>query len=295
MRAGRWWRFGPPALFLLGALLACYPYAAQWFEQRSQSRVIETLSTTTEQVAPDERAVLLARAEKYNEVLATGVGELGQYAQQLDVGVDGAMARLRIPAINLDQPIRHGMSEDVLRSGLGHLEGTSLPVGGWGTNAVIGGHRGLAEAVGFTHLPDLKVGDWVYVDVLGQVLAYQVTSTEVLDPGTAEVQPIVEGQDTLTLVTCTPLGRNTDRFVAKASRVLPTPPGLSAGTASSAWFPWWTLGVGAGVVVAVAWAGLTRRRPDDGSRTPEALDADPASAWSVPQAQYSPHSEDQER
>lgn len=167
---------------------------------------------------------------------------------------DQALARLRIPSINLDQSVHHTMNESVLQKGLGHMEGTSLPIGGTSTNAVIGGHRGLATAVGLTYLNKVAVGDDIYIQALGQNLHYQVISTEVLSPGDANMQPVIQGRDLVTLVTCTPLGLNTDRIVVVAERVLPDLDDTALPSASDVpGFPWWAVIFGSVLVLSTSY------------------------------------------
>lgn len=259
-----------------GAMVMLYAPMATWFMQLEQDRATDELAGTMRTITSAERTHLLERAREYNDALLYGVGpEELDYKSILTVGGTDIMARLRIPSISLDQPIRHGMSEDVLSRALGHVEGTSLPVGGPSTNSVIGGHRGLATATAFTHLDDVTVGDEVIVEVAGEVLTYEAVSYEVLPPGDAEHQPVQRGRDLLTLITCTPLGMNTDRIVVVAERV-ETPAGAVTGERSRALgFPWWAVAAGVGTVAAVVVvavptkpvaapggvAGVGRRRP----------------------------------
>lgn len=133
------------------------------------------------------------------------------------------MARIKIPAINVDLPVYHGTSDQVLLEGVGHLEGTALPVGGPSTHAVLTGHRGLAEAELFTNLDRVEVGDTFTVEVFGEVLTYQVRQTQVVEPTDTETLYPVLGEDLITLVTCTPLGINTQRILVTGERITPTP------------------------------------------------------------------------
>lgn len=250
-----------------GAMVMLYAPMATWFMQLEQDRANDELAGTMRSLVPAERTRMLERAREYNEALLYGVG-MEEYddGSLLTVGETDVMARLRIPSIALDQPIRHGMSEEVLSRALGHVEGTSLPVGGPSTNAVIGGHRGLATATAFTHLDDVAVGNEVIVEVAGEVLTYEAVSYAVLPPEDAEHQPVQQGRDLLTLITCTPLGVNTERIVVVAERV-ETASGAVAGEPSRALgFPWWAVAAGVvtvGAVVSVA--RRTRREPAHGS------------------------------
>ncbi|HLS03001.1 MAG TPA: sortase, partial [Beutenbergiaceae bacterium] len=153
-------------LFLIASGAAVYPQAAQWVEQYHQSKANDLLSASIAEVEPGEREELRAKADEYNQsLLRTGpVTGNPEYFEQMRLADTDVIGRLRVPSIDLDQPIRHTVDEYALLSGVGHAEGTSMPVGGLATHAVLGGHRGLAEAVGFTHLPNIEVGDMVYVD-----------------------------------------------------------------------------------------------------------------------------------
>ncbi len=263
------WRLSCPALVsallaLAGMLLFAYPTVAAWVTQYNQSKIITTYASDVDSADPDA-AAQLAQAHAYNDALSTGavleantnvptgVGEGGDdtpdYDSVLDANGAGLMARLRIPAINLDLPVYHGTSDETLLAGLGHLEGTSLPVGGAGTRSVITGHRGLADARMFTDLNRVGVGDKFVIEVFGEVLTYQVIDTKVVEPDETEALRAEEGRDLVTLVTCTPLGINTHRILVTGERIYPTPQeDLDAAgqppTVPS--FPWWAVGLAAG-------------------------------------------------
>lgn len=240
-------------LLAVGTAALAYPYAAQWQEQLNQSRANAELADAVTTAGPYAQDELRAEAEAYNAALFTGRVAVGDEQYDGTMLLDGTdvIARLRVPSIDLDQPVRHTMEESALLAGVGHGEGSSLPVGGESTHAVLGGHRGLAEAVGFTHLPAVKVGDNVYVESLGKTMTYRVVKTEVLEPDAAAVHPIEPGRDLVTLITCTPMGVNSHRWVATAERVLPgdeTPPGQPSDLPG---FPWWAVGAAAGLAASV--------------------------------------------
>ena len=140
------------------------------------------------------------------------------YESQL-AGSGGVMGTVRVPKISVELPIYHGTSDAALASGAGHLYGTSLPVGGPSTHAVITGHRGLATAQMFTRLNEIEIGDYLYITVLDRTLAYEVDSIDVIDPTDSSRLRIVPGQDRLTLMTCTPYGVNTHRLLVSGHRV----------------------------------------------------------------------------
>lgn len=140
-----------------------------------------------------------------------------EYRSLLDSG-GGVMGTIRIPKISVRLPIYHGTSESALASGAGHLYGSSLPVGGKSTHAVLTGHRGLVEAAMFTRLDEMRVGDYFYIEVMGRTLGYQVDRITVIEPNDTSQLKIVPGEDRVTLMTCTPYGVNTHRLLVSATR-----------------------------------------------------------------------------
>ena len=270
-RSGRW-RLSrssliPATLALAGMIVFSYPTIASWISQYNQSRVVADYSAAVDHTSPDA-ATQLANARAYNDALSvgavlqantnvpTGAGEAGaqalSYDQILNVNGAGLMARLKIPAIDLDLPVYHGTADQTLLEGLGHLEGTSLPVGGPGTRSVITGHRGLANAVMFTNLDRVKTGDTFVIEVFGEVLTYRVVETKVVEPEQTEELRAEPDRDLVTLVTCTPLGINTHRILVTGERVMPTPAEDLAAAGSSPdvpGFPWWAVILAGGVVL----------------------------------------------
>lgn len=140
------------------------------------------------------------------------------YLSLLDAG-DGVMATVRVPSISVDLPVYHGTSDRVLAVGAGHLYGTSLPIGGPSTHAVITGHRGLTDAEMFTRLNEMRKGDSMYLEVLGETLAYQVDAIWIINPDDTSLLRVTPGEDRLTLMTCTPYGVNTQRLLVSGHRV----------------------------------------------------------------------------
>ncbi|MHA3723736.1 class C sortase [Leucobacter sp. HY1910] len=251
-RPGRWGGFVLIAIAWLGVLAMLYPSAAQWIEQTVQNRALVAQMETTRDLP--ERGVneILEEARAYNAAVAAGTGvPRDGYAKALALPGTDIIARVRVPSIEIDQPLRHGLTDETLLKGLGHAQTSSLPVGGESTHSVLGGHRGLATSVGFTRLPEMKEGDEFMIDVLGETLTYRVTSTDVLDPLAADYRPVVVGKDLVSLLTCTPLGINSHRFIVTGERVpgADTPPGAEMPTPTMP-TPWWA--VGAGVVTLAA-------------------------------------------
>jgi sortase A len=262
-----------------GAGLLLYPSVAAWFTQYEQSQRIIDYSTGVYDLGAETLRQRLEEARAYNEAMAEGGAQIaanerlplaiasdqaGAYSEQLRGDAEGLMARIKIPAISVDLPVYHGTSESVLRQGVGHLEGTALPVGGLATHAVLTAHRGLATAELFSNLDRVEEGDSFTIEVFGEVLTYRVTSTRVVQPADTETLFARKGADLVTLVTCTPLGVNSHRILVTGERVIPTPQNDrdSAGQRPEIpTFPWWTV-VAAGVVgVAGLYVWLSGRPP----------------------------------
>lgn len=287
---------------LVGIGLGLYPSAASWFAQREQAKVI-SMGLEAIRTSPNNdetyRAEQLALAHEYNDALASGAvveananiargsGKSGseyEYNSLLSVGTEAIMSRLKYENVGVDLPVFHGTSDDVLQKGIGHLEGTSLPVGGIGTRAVLTGHRGLANATMFTHLDRAEVGDTFTLETMGEVLTYRVVEIKVIAPEDTEELFADPTRDLVTLITCTPLGVNTHRILVTGERVLPTPADDLAAAGSESQlptFPWWTVKVGLAVVAAVAyvwWAGYPpkskKRRNSDTVPGPPSVSAD---------------------
>ncbi|WEV75424.1 class C sortase [Bifidobacterium sp. ESL0800] len=147
----------------------------------------------------------------------TGSKKDAKYQSLLDTG-NGVMGSIRVPKVSIHLPIYHGTSEDTLASGVGHLYGTSLPVGGKSTNSVLTGHRGLANAMLFTRLDQVRIGDSFYITTLGRTMGYRVVAINVVNPKDTHLYKVVPGQDLVTLMTCTPYGVNTQRLVITGKR-----------------------------------------------------------------------------
>ncbi|WP_438353802.1 class C sortase [Microbacterium sp. CJ88] len=267
---------------LAGVLLLMYPTIAAWFTQYQQALEIDQYSGAVRDLGPNARTDAIAAATAYNAQLTDGSSVVaanerkplaGQdaaahdsYGTLLNADAEGLMARIRIPSIDADLPIFHGTSDDTLARGVGHLEGTALPVGGVGTHSVLTGHRGLATAELFDHLDQVKVDDTFTIEVFGEILTYRVISTTVVEPQDTETLYPQPGKDLVTLITCTPLGINSHRILVTGERVLPTPTDdvNAAGKRPDVpRFPWWAVILGGTVVVLVAyvWISSRPRRP----------------------------------
>ncbi|SEE95909.1 class C sortase [Ruania alba] len=261
---------------LLGVAVLLLPTVANWYASLRQAEEIAELTGEVEVLGPQGQADELATAREYNEELTGGVATLGagarlpaaqgvdgtSYDQQLVAG-GGPMARIVIPTIGVDLPVYHGTSDEVLLRGAGHLEGTSLPVGGASTHAVLTAHRGLASAEMFTHLDEVAIGDTFTIQVVGEVLTYQVIDRQVVEPDETQTLYPRQGEDLVTLVTCTPLGVNSHRILVTGERVLPTPPEsveLASRPPAPMPFPWWAVAIGGAVVATSAYVYLSGRR-----------------------------------
>lgn len=250
------------ALILLGGGLLLYSDTASWLNQHRQSAIVNALGGSVSEADPAP-AEQLAAARRYNAALSSGadllahqrkpagVGSVDQeaadiwpYEQILTTDSQGLMGRIRIPAIDVDLPIYHGTSETVLSRGVGHLEGTSLPIGGSDTHTVLTAHRGLAQSRLFTDLDKLVEGDTFALEVFGEVLVYRVFQKLTVQPEDNESLRQVAGKDLATLVTCTPLGINSHRILVTAERVHPTPVTevkQAQQPSELPRFPWWAV------------------------------------------------------
>lgn len=267
------------ALALLGLAVMLYPGTASWWSQFEQSRVIRQLGETVADEPGSELRHELQRARAYNESLTSGAkvaagsnaplpaGDPGTpddgYDSLLRGDAAGAIGRLRIPGIELDLPIYHGTSDGILQKGIGHLRGTSLPVGGASQHAVLTAHRGLSSATLFTELDRVTRGDSFTLEVFGEVLSYQVVETKVVAPQDTESLFPKQGKDLVTLVTCTPLGINSQRILVTGQRIEPTPAAdLAAANQDPEipGFPWWAAGFGVGGSLIGGYLAWSRRR-----------------------------------
>ena len=217
-------------LFGAGLALCLLPLLGNIRNQRKQEKILSTYESVEASIDGEKKDAERKAAEIYNRwifQIRTGAGIAGageaeqvrEYEELLNTAGTGMMGSLEIPKIDVDLPVYHGTSQSVLSAGVGHLEGSSLPVGGTGTRCVLTGHRGLPGSRLFTRLDELEEGDLLYMRILGEVLAYQVEKIEVIDPQEVEKLEIREGQDLLSLVTCTPYGINTERLVVTGRRV----------------------------------------------------------------------------
>lgn len=213
------------AALLLGLSLLLYPSFSDWWNSFHQTRAIRSYAQNVEALDENRFSLLWEEADRYNETLLIRDNRfvLSQWEQEayhriLNTENNGIMGYVEIPAIDVLLPIYHGTQERVLQVAVGHLEWTSLPVGGESTHCVLSGHRGLPSARLFTDLDQLRAGDTFSLHVLGQELTYTIRETMVVEPHETEDLMISEGEDLCTLVTCTPYGINSHRLLVQGVR-----------------------------------------------------------------------------
>lgn len=212
-------------IFLVGLSVMLYPTVSDYVNQKNQSRAVASYSEEVENLSDVDYQAYFDAADDYNRRLAETPDafyrpeEVNGYADTLDVSGTGIMGYITIPKIGVELPVYHGTSDGVLQVAAGHLEGSSLPVGGAGTHAVISAHRGLPSAKLFTNLDELEVGDTFTITVLDRVLTYEVDQISIVLPTETDLLQPVEGKDYVTLMTCTPYGINTHRLLVRGKRI----------------------------------------------------------------------------
>ena len=239
----------------LGLML--YPLVGELLSERYHSDIETVYTATIEDIDKTELTVQREAAQQYNAMLsgAATITEGGAsapplaYAQQLTVG--GVMAYVDIPKINVYLPVQHGTDADTLERAVGHVVGTSLPVGGSSTHAVLSAHSGMASSKLFSDIDQLAEGDTFYIHVLGEVLAYKVDAIHTVLPTDTSLLQIEDGKDYVTLVTCTPFGVNTHRLLVRGQRVPYVPeqeaPAAAEKPVASSWTQYYLTGLGVGL------------------------------------------------
>ena len=266
----RWLLAAACGVVALGLLL--YPLVGELLSEKYHSDVETAYTAAIEDTDDAELTAQRQAAQQYNAMLANAtISEGGAsapplaYAEQLTVG--GVMAYVDIPKINVYLPVQHGTGAETLEKSVGHVVGTSLPVGGSSTHAVLSAHSGMASSKLFSDIDRLEKGDVFYVHVLGEVLAYEVDAINTVLPTDTSLLQIEAGKDLVTLVTCTPFGINTHRLLVRGHRVPYTPEQEATAAAkkpaASSWTQHYLTGLGIGLgVVAVVGGGyfLVRRK-----------------------------------
>ncbi|QGX01229.1 class C sortase [Streptococcus ruminicola] len=213
-----------PFVFLIGLGLVTYPSLSDYWNSFHQTKGIMSYAKSVSNMSEKEYDKILTQAEDYNKRLTSMNWDMTDeqkkdYESQLNFNHDGAMGYISIPKINIKLSIYHGTSDKVLQTSIGHLAGSSLPVGGKGTHCVVSGHRGLPSAKLFSDLDKLREGDTFTIHVLNETLTYEVDQIRVVEPTDFSDLTIDPNQDYLTLVTCTPYGINTQRLLVRGHRI----------------------------------------------------------------------------
>ena len=209
-------------MFLLGLLLWLYPMLSSVFEENRKWDVLVSYEQEIENYETNQVEECIQDAREYNERLyeiGSAVGtEFQDYHSQLNPLQNGMMGSINIPKLSIQLPIYHGTKEEELSKGIGHIPGSSLPVGGVHTHALLAGHRGLPEAELFQRLDEMEIGDLFYLYVYDRELSYRVIRMDVVRPAEFQSLELQEGRDLVSLITCTPYGINTHRLIVTGER-----------------------------------------------------------------------------
>lgn len=217
-------------VLLVAFAVLLYPTYSRYLNEKNGSKVVSEYDEKSIKLSHAEKEQMLADARAYNQEMLGNIDLIDPFSQTepevderyeslLNVEGSGMMGYVKIPKINVELPIYHGTSESVLQAGVGHFQGTSLPVGGDSTHTVLTGHRGLPDKTLFTNMDKMEVGDIFYIKVLDATLAYEVDQILTVLPEDTEALSIVPGQDYATLVTCTPFAINTHRLLVRGHRI----------------------------------------------------------------------------
>lgn len=217
-------------MFLAGLSVLLYPVFSDYMNSLSQSRVVADYNTALSQLSEADYTDIIEAAHEYNRklmykqhrfTLKDNEAELAEYFSVLDFTGNGIIGTIEIPAIKADLPIYLGTDENVLQIGLGHLEGSSLPVGGIGTHSVISGHRGLPSSTLLTRADELEIGDIFVLKILNEVLVYEIDQSRIVLPDNFDYLGIDPEMDYCTIITCTPIGINSHRLLLRGHRIFP--------------------------------------------------------------------------
>lgn len=211
---------------IIGLLLLLYPKFSNYWNLKTSTKAINSYNEQLENIKEKDLFEEIEKATKYNENLLNRNNQYvlsndlkNEYKALVNIAGDGMMGYVDIPSIDVSLPIYHGTSESILQHGIGHIEWSSLPVGGQSTHSVISGHRGLSSAKLFTDLDKIREGDIFSVTVLNNQLYYEVDQIRTVEPNDASELVIVDEEDYITLVTCTPYGINTHRLLVRGHRI----------------------------------------------------------------------------
>ena len=265
---------------VVALVLLLYPLIGELMSEKYHSDVETTYTAAIEDTTDAELTAQRKAAEQYNAMLSgAAITEGGAsapplaYAEQLTVG--GVMAYVDIPKINVYLPVQHGTGAETLEKSVGHVVGTSLPVGGSSTHAVLSAHSGMASSKLFSDIVQLEKGDKFYIHVLGEVLAYEVDAINTVLPTDTSLLQIEDGKDLVTLVTCTPFGINTHRLLVRGHRVpyVPAQEATAAAEkpAASSWTQHLLRNVSGAGKQQCDWRNCHRRRPCVSSKIPRVI------------------------
>ena len=211
--------------FLVGICILLYPTLSDYWNSKTQSRAITDYESVLENMNEDAYKLLFENAHAYNKALyetnypLMDYKNVPGYYDTLRITYNDMIGYLKIDRIGVELPIYHGTSDDVLNRGVGHLEGSSLPIGGENTHSIMSAHRGLPSSKLFTDLDRMEIGDTFQIIILDQILTYQVDFIKVIEPTDISDLQIIEGGDYCTLFTCTPYGINTHRLLVRGVRI----------------------------------------------------------------------------
>lgn len=228
-------------ILLIGLALVLYPTVSNWWNSMHSSQAISAYADQVASLDDERYDALWQEAVEYNRNMNIRGGafvpsdtQKARYSDMLNVGGSGVMGAIEIPSINVSLPIYHGTDENILQIAVGHLDWSSLPVGGEGSHCVLSGHRGLPSARLFTDLDALRIGDLFMIRVLGEILSYEVDQILIVEPYQVESLRVEQGMDLCTLVTCTPYGVNSHRLLIRGHRVENTPQSQAAKVTANA-------------------------------------------------------------
>lgn len=261
-------------VLLTGLSLLLYPTVADYINSLDYKKDIEAYRRDLMQLDDSERQTMLDAAREYNAALVARTNRIGEldaeqrseYEKLLDPSGTGMMGYIEIDKADIYLPVYHGTEESVLQAGIGHIEGSSLPVGGTGTHAILSGHTGLPSSKLFSNIDRLDAGDTFELHILGEVLTYQVESTVVVLPEEAEKQEIDPQKDLCTLMTCTPYGINSHRLLVRGVRIETPPEEQSDADEAAGKIPaplrivMWASAIGLPVLLAAGVAAAIRRK-----------------------------------
>ena len=211
--------------FFIGLSVLLYPSISSYWNSKTQSEAIVDYESMLAQYKPEDYTAIFEAADEYNKKLLQleepllEHNKLSDYHSILNISSTGMMGYITVPKIGQELPVYHGTSDGVLSVAVGHLEGTSLPVGGKSTHSVVSAHRGLPTAVLFTHLDRMEIGDTFYFTILDRTITYEVDQIRIVEPDDTSLIQIAEGKDYCTLLTCTPYGINTQRLLVRGHQV----------------------------------------------------------------------------